>query len=526
MATSITALSLTPGTYSPVYGDLWFQLTSASYTNTNFKYVFDLQKVSITGVASSLGRFKVPPSVSGWGLYNASRVLQTQLTYDMNPDIVGAYQAANSITGYRVKWGFEYNPNRSFLTTYNLSGKLTLGFTASTPFLVGDLIQISKDDKTVNYEYDGTASVTGVATFSISGSIYYGINTDKNYLAYYPNESGVITSFLRIEGTSSTIQAFNGVRPYEDKSKDYGLTGNYLHNGDPVEAGSTYSMSNYSFIDGYYPTYDGSKTIQLNDVETMSYLVDMTNSTNRPNAVGVQLYTSEGIFSNFYTFSIPTSISTGYKRIDVGCGPVNIESALGFDPFALEPDAKYYMVCLISTNLPSPGRPIIPAAATNFYGLRFYKIKERDPLANCSPYPKIRLAFVNKLGGIDYFTFNFKSVNTMNVDKTYFKRELDFNYTVGARQDFVLSQRATEVYTISSDFMNDNVASWLKELIQSTEVYVIQTSYEPGSFTPVVVKLPILIMDTTYQVKTKLNDKSVAITLTYKTEYPINTAQG
>ena len=46
----VTTLTTYPNTYSPVYGDLWFQLTSTSYALTNFKYVFDLQKISITDV--------------------------------------------------------------------------------------------------------------------------------------------------------------------------------------------------------------------------------------------------------------------------------------------------------------------------------------------------------------------------------------------------------------------------------------------------------------------------------------------
>lgn len=518
---AITTLSLTPGTYSPVYGDLWFQLTSSSYANTNFKYVFDLQKVNLMGVGSALGRFKVPPAVGGYGLYNASRTMQTQLTYDMYPDLSSSYQAANSITGYRIKYGFEYDPGKNFAMTSATGSYLRLGFTASTGFLVGDIIQISKDDKTVNYEYDGTASVTGLGTYSSGSTTYYGVDTDKTYLAYYANESGAITSFLRIEGTSSTIYTFNGVRPYESKATNYGTVGEYLHTGDLTEGGSTYSMSNYPSgvgVSGWFPAYATSKTIELTDVETMSYLVDRSDPTIAPNCVGIQFYTNETTSGNYYTYSIPTSVL--YKRIDVAAGPINIEAALGFNPFVINPDAKYYMVCLQSTQLPLGGRPPIPAAAINSYGLRFYKIKERDPIANCSPYPKIRLAFVNKLGGVDYFTFNFKSVNTMNTEKTFFKRELDFNYTVGDRQDFVLSQRATETYTISSDFMNDDVSNWLKELLQSTEVYLIQTNY------PNTVKLPILITDTVYTVKTLLNNKSISVTLTYKTAYPINTAQG
>ncbi len=507
----ITTLSTTPNTYSPVYGDLWFQMIATLYSSTNFKYVYDLQKVDVAGVTSSLGRYKVPPSVYGYGLYNASRVLQTQLTYDLNPDIA-SIAAPNSLTGYNVKYGFEYNPNKLFVSTFATASKLGLSFSSAHPFITGDIIQISKDDKTVNYEYDGTASVTSTTTYTIT--------TDKTYLVPYINESGAIISFLRLEGTSAILNAFNGVRPYDKKSFNYGTSGQYLFTGTSSEAGSPYYLSNYSFIGyGYFPTYAGAKTIQLTDTETTSYLVDRSYSY-KPDLVGIQLYNSTGA-TDYFTYSI--NVNTSFKRIDIGSGPVNINNALGRDIFT-QSSNLYYMVCLQSSTVPLSGRPQIPAAVINSYGLRFYKIKDYDPIANCSPYPKIRLAFVNKLGGIDYFTFNFKSVNTMNVEKTFFKRELDWNYTVGDRQDFVLSQRATETYTISSDFLTDDISEWLKELITSTEVYVLERDETDPTATS--TKYPILITDTSYQVKTLLNNKSIAVTLTYKTAYPINTAQG
>jgi hypothetical protein len=511
-----TTLALAPYNYSPVYGNLWFQLTSTSYALNNFKYVFDLKKLSLTGTPTSLGRYKVPPSVSGYGLYDASRVLQTQLTCDVLPNIVGVTASLNSNTGYRISYGFEYNPSRTFSSTFATASKLGLTFQSAHGLLAGDLIQISKDNKTINYEYDGTASVVNVSGLSVA--------TDKNYILASTNESGMIISQLRIEGTSSNLNTFNGVRPYEDKLKNYGLTGSYLHDGTDLEFGSTYSMTNYSFINGTFPTYDGSKEVGLDDWETSSYLVD--NFGGLIGWVGLQLYDANFLplssGNSYFTFSYTAGKNP--KRVEVGVGPQNLSASLGIsvnDLFsgssASIDKAYYYMVCLQSPSLPTPGRPTQPILSVNSYGLRFFKIKDNDPLANCSPYPKTRLAFVNKLGGVDYFNFNFKMINTMTTEKTFFKRELPFNYVVGDRQDFVLSQKATETYTISSDFLTDKVSLWLKELLVSTEVYTVDKSGQ---------KYPIIITDTAYQVKTKLNDKIYSVVITYKMAYQINTAQG
>ena len=99
----------------------------------------------------------------------------------------------------------------------------------------------------------------------------------------------------------------------------------------------------------------------------------------------------------------------------------------------------------------------------------------------------------------------------------FFKKELNWDYKVGDREDYVLSQKATETFTISSDFLTDKVAEWLKELIVSTEVYIIDNSGQ---------KFPIIINDTSYQVKTRLNDKIFSVVINYRMAYQTNTAQG
>jgi len=513
-----TTLTSNPNVYSPVYGNLWFQLTNSGYALNNFKYVYDLKKGNISGTAfTSLGRYKVPPSVSGYGLYDASRVLQTQLTYNITPTLSGCVVATNSNTAYKIDFGVEYNPNLSFTSTFATASKLGITFPTAHNLLVGDVIQISKDDKTVNYEYDGTASVVSVYGLSI--------DTNKNYLVSYTNETGVIISKLRMEGSSSVLNSFNGVRPYEDKNKDYGLTGSYLHNGSIREEGSTYSMTNYSFIDGWFPTYDGAKEVSYDDWETASYLVD--NSGSKIITVGLQLYDADRLpYQNpnfnpaYFTFSYTGGKFA--KRVDIGVGPQNLSAILSaesgdpsmYDIETLFADASYYMVCLQSADV---GHATVPVSEFNSFGLRFFKIKEKDPLSNCSPYPKRRLAFINQLGGVDYFNFNFKSTNVMNNEKTFFKKELGWDYKVGDREDYVLSQKATETFTISSDFLTDKVAEWLKELIVSTEVYIIDNLGQ---------KFPIIINDTSYQVKTRLNDKIFSVVINYRMAYQTNTAQG
>ena len=487
-------ISTQPTNYSPVFGDLWFQLQSSSYSVANYKYVFDLYKINpVTSVQSQLGRYKVPPAPDTYGLFNPARILQTQMTYDLQPTITGAAAAAKSITDYKINTGFEWQPNYRFANTFNSATYLGLTFSFIHDLQVNDTIVISKDDRTTNFEYNGTTTITAIVSS-------YSVRTAKAYQATLVNaEQGTITTQLRMTGSSSTLSTFNGVRQYVNEGLNYGTSSTYLITGQ-VPYGSTFSLTNYRFCNAT-PTYTGSKVVELNDYETLSYLID--NSAGLINQIQLQLYDANLNVTN--TFTASYSLNSIYKRIDLGTGPMNLKALFGSGVFNTNP--LYYTVCLTATD------------PTKRFGIYSYKIKDNDPRANCSPYPKIRLCWLNQLGGFDYYTFNFKSKNSINVSKTEFKRELAWNYTVGERQDYVLATKANEMWQISSDFITENESNWVKEMLQSPEVYMLNVN---GTS---VQKLPIIITDTAYEVKTYLTDKLFALTVNFKYAYPLRSQQ-
>lgn len=493
-----SSIATEPKNYSPVFGDLWFQAISSSYSVSSYKYVFDLYKYNlVSSVYTQLGRYKVPPAPDTYGLFNPNRILQTQLTYDLQPTITGIYPANNSITGYKVNIGYEYNPNQPFYNTFNGAGYLCLTFSTPHGLANGDLIVISKDDRTINYEYNGETTV-----MSIINS--YAVRTAKLYQATpITRETGYITNLLRITGSSSTLNTFNGVRSYEQEAYDFG-TPSYLITGSSSLSGATYALTNYRFCD-YFPTYNGAKVVELNDYETVSYLIDNTSGGVKT----IKLRTWDQNLNLLNTYTASYALPTQYKRIDVGSGPLNqkaLWATYGYNN--IFNGALYYTICFAG------------AGPADEWGIYHYKIKDNDPRANCSPYPKIRLCWLNRLGGFDYFTFNFKSKNTMTAGKTEFKRQLPWNYTVGERQDYILSTKVDEMWSISSDFITENESNWLKELVSSPEVYVIS-----GTSSSTFQKLPIIITDTSYEVKTYLNDKLFAMSVNYKAAYPVRVQQ-
>lgn len=478
----------TPNTYSPTNGEIWWRLGTTASISSQYKYIFNLNKIDeITGVTSSLGRYMLNPRPLTYdAIFSPSKILNANITYDFMPTVIGLTACPNSIIKYNMVYGFEYNPNIKFANTFISGGKLGLTFSINHDLQVGDLIYINKDDKTLNAPYDGTASVTNVSNTK-------SFVTDVNYLTSSANpETGYIDYYYRVGGTTSNYYGFNGTRQYEQQGVDFGLT--YLQSATPSKVGNVYSLTNWqpnkSYVSGVINNLDLGKTIYQNEYETRHYLID--NSVNPiPGWMVITYDSNKNMIDDNYT---PYEPNTLYHRIELGTGTQNLTGQCYFPTEGSSNIIGYYVVGL--------GNNI-----GNLYGVNYYKI-----MRNCSPWNTIRLCWLNRLGGFDYFTFNWKNKNSINIERKMYKQNLPWNYTMGAREDTILAQTSVDSYTISSDFISEIEAIWMKELFASKEVYWLKDG----------VKYPIIITDNSYEVKRTLIDKMIAITINFKMAYANN----
>lgn len=146
------------------------------------------------------------------------------------------------------------------------------------------------------------------------------------------------------------------------------------------------------------------------------------------------------------------------------------------------------------------------------YGSRVSEIKTYKLLQNCKPYQPVRLMFVNREGGNDYFTFTLDTKRSVNIEKTLYTKILPYNYSVGMRGDTTISQRVKPQYVITSDWLDDKESIWLEQLLTSPEVYWLDGSNI----------IPIVITDTAYEVKTQLRNQTFNLTLTFELAHNIN----
>ena len=177
-----------------------------------------------------------------------------------------------------------------------------------------------------------------------------------------------------------------------------------------------------------------------------------------------------------------------YRRLEIGVGPMNLP-AVNFT------GADYYRV-------------YVSNASYVVSEYRFYKIDTQ-----CSNYDKQRIVFLNRMGGYDYFSFTLDSKRSINITRTEYEKILNWNYSIGDRGKTILAQKAEAKMTMNSNWITENDATWLEELLTSPDTYILTTNN---------TKLPIIITDNSYEVKTYLRNQVFNLVLNYKFAYDIN----
>lgn len=136
---------------------------------------------------------------------------------------------------------------------------------------------------------------------------------------------------------------------------------------------------------------------------------------------------------------------------------------------------------------------------------RFYITDE------CTKYDIYRLHFLNKLGGVDSFSFTLVSKKETSIKKSKYKRTLgtltggQYLYSKSDRSEHTLSTASDDTISIKSNWINEDQSIWLKELVESPIVF----QEVNGEL------IPITINDTRYETKKVINDKLFNLSLSF-----------
>lgn len=465
---SITvSISTNPATYSPTSNtNIWFRFNSASYSLTDFKYYVELYELDgLSNTVDYLGAYRFPPRPNGDGLYSPASILSTIVSYTLSPTASLIEPETNSIKQYSLNYGYEYSPNLSFVDTF-ISGT-SVGFTFSTihNFQTGDIVNINKTNKNINAYYDGQATITSVGSS-------YSFVIDKAIGLTSSVETGIVTDVISIVGQSGDFWAYNGKRQYDQIGINFGTT--YV---------SSTNSSTFSFLENYV----GYKPIFIDQYETTQlYAEDINQMT-----FNVASYDSSFNFITDADLNGYYATGSGYISFIYPTGTKNL-TELGFT-FS---GATYYKLsCYIGTASGSPK------------AILWRKIE-----CNPSPFPNVRIAYMNDLGSFEYINFNYDSKESYSISKTEYTKTLDWNYNIGDRGRTIISKNIEKSYMLNTDWLTEYQYGYYLDLLKSEEVYIIDIL---GN------KYPVIINDSSFEKKTTLRDKLFSLQLNVTTAYQI-----
>lgn len=471
----------TSQTYEPVYTNSMPILVSSTFqSQLDYKYLIKLYDVDDNSLLTTISTY---PRPDGRGLYSPHYILQSLCDTTFRPSITTIEEDIDARVRYLFKIGEQYNPNLSFSDCLFQTGGflgLTFSFNINLSFIVGDIITIQKNDISVNPQYDGTASITSIPNNRL-------IVTDVPYGVATTNESGTIINLTRSSATSSIFVGWNAARQYGDFS-----------NFETQYVLGTQSIK--KLLTSYETAYDSDltqkKSIYTNDLETLDFILGTSSFPTYTNVLtkyeyydssnsllGSDLISLNGASSSFIRYQIPT----GTSNINTigGSGSVFLNNGL------LD---SYKITVGLNNNI-----------VTTFIQISDpfnYKI-----IPSCRPYEIIRISFLNKLGGYDYYNFNLVSRFTSDIKRKQINRALPQNYSIGDRGRDVIYSSAVENWTINTDLLTDSDALFIRELVESSSTFLL----EPDGNT-----IPIVITSNNWVYKSGLLDGVVQYTITFE----------
>ena len=226
----------------------------------------------------------------------------------------------------------------------------------------------------------------------------------------------------------------------------------------------------------------------------------------------------------------PTGTPTKYNALlYFGCGTSNLETstvtAIQEDGTATAGQAKpskfsgwrFYTIRGCSTNSNLKGGAL---AWDDYETVKYYFAKIAP--TNCKGSKTRRLAWFNSKGGYDYFNFNMKSTQTIEVKRDNYETLLGnfggeyYSYNNTGRGKTTRKTTSILKETLNTEFINDQEAQLLESLFTSTRVDIVEN--DDTSYTESVI-----ITDTSFVKKTIANNRLVQYTINIEYANPRNT---
>ena len=305
---------------------------------------------------------------------------------------------------------------------------------------------------------------------------YYTVNGVDNFTNYTP--LGLKYAF------------FNGTQQYDEGATAFD------------DAKYIVNTSSREFLTSF--GHGVERKLRLGDYHTLAFTNGKffdtlgTANTSQLDDIQFKFYESDGTLLQTSTID-NTAANGGYpsSSVDIGANTSQLQGTLLYagvgcknitnGGITIPANTAYYEV----TGLNS-----LSAACTRTYTFR---VQDDD----CKGYETIRLAYLNRLGGWDYYNFTKKSTRTVNTTQGLMKEnQVSYGNTYAYRQSWrggAKSYRtnSTEIIEANTDFITEDEANVLEELFTSPQVFMQDTTNTVDTFLPVIVTEKSYIKQTT-----------------------------
>ena len=211
------------------------------------------------------------------------------------------------------------------------------------------------------------------------------------------------------------------------------------------------------------------------------------------------------------------TVNYPYWALTLPCGPADSEVAQ-----ELPLGTAYYYVTFHSIQLGGCALPITHSGVTETSSTVAYRFNIVEP--PCNDFTPIQLSWQNSLGFRDYWTFTKRWDEQISANRNeYLKNTFDWNgssvsISEGARGYTVFGQKLSQIYTVRTDWLNDEQSEFLKNLFVSADV----RAKLPGRTTWDSISL----LSSTYDIKTIRKDRMFQYELRFRVANNINSQRG
>ena len=427
-----------PQVFSPAYNPLKFIVDSTNKNKNGFKYIFDIYE---SGTANKIAEYKVLPTFgTGYGEEELSKLLQTQVSWDLDTLITSFYAAPNSYYQYDVKVGEEFVAEFAYTSSLtNASGNVQINVTNT--FASGDQVVITQADGGVaNPQLEGLHTV-----ISATGS----------------------TVVVNVSWSTITSATIDGVVKYADNRKvitrDITDFNNYLvFNG----AFRWVDWTSYDYND--YKLNAATKLWLTNQPQNNFYCtIGQDLSLNIQNPKG----TDRIIFENSNGLAFYKAISSSDEIVQVPVGPNNYGTLVGTGDLVDDSVEWYEFFFANGATLPQQD-----------------SVRYRVYLDRRTTSVEYSLLFLDRLGSWSSFAFQLKSYERGDVTREVYNQDVpgyvnasdEWTYKTEEFGFRTINTNVIKSFELNTNWMTQEMADYFEELVTSPQVFIKETSYICG----------------------------------------------